>query len=302
MNALREEKGRARERSLQIVLLILLCGALALCWIVGSRHDERRNPPEPEVPISGEDFSISLPYLTVTRADHETESTEAQTVNLSEQKDELLISGGEWILTGKMTGRIRIAAEDQNVHLFLAGATLNSREGPAIQVESAGKVIITLTEGSENQISDSGDYRKSQDAEACIYSAADLTINGTGALIVNGLFKDAIRSRNVVKIMDGKITIRSKRTGIHGTDGIHVAGGELDISSEKVGLRTTKAGTEGRGDLVVAGGILRIIAGRNAFVAERGNLYIYNCSIFDKSVVNTWNVGGKVKVQDGCIQ
>ena len=75
-----------------------------------------------------------------------------------------------------------------------------------------------------------------------------------------------------------------------------------NISSEKNGLRTTKSGADGRGNLVISGGDHRIIAGRHAFLVGRGDLYVYNCRIFDKSIVSTWNVGGQVKVQSGCIQ
>ena len=296
-------RGRGRKKALYFLLLILLIGALALCWIIGKKHDQHQVRQNPVSPLSEEVLIEEFPLLAVTRADHETDSSGAEPLDLSAQNgDEVLLIGGSWILSGKMTGRIRIEAEEQPVHLFLDGITLTSKEGPAILVESAGKVILTLMDGTENIVSDSGDYRSEPDAEACIYSNADLTLNGTGALTVNGLYKDAIRSRNVVKVMSGTITIRCKRSGIHGTDGIHVAGGSLDISSEKNGLRTTKSGAGGRGNLVVAGGEHRIIAGRHAFLADRGDLYLYSCKIFDRSVVSTWNVGGRVSVQSGCIQ
>ena len=253
--------------------------------------------------MSEEVLYESFPLLAATRADHETDSTGAVPADLSQQGEEFLITeGGSWMLSGKMKGRVRIDAEEQTVHLFLAGVEVTAKEGPALFVESAGKVIITLVEGTENRFSDSGDYRQETVAEACIYSAADLTINGGGSLAVNGFYKDGIRSRNVVKIMDGEISIRCKRSGIHGTDGMHVMGGKLDISSEKNGLRTTKSGTNGRGNLVISGGDHRIIAGRHAFLVGRGDLYIYDCTVYEKSVIGAWDVGGKTFVQSGCVQ
>ena len=291
-----------RKKALQALLLLLLCGALVLCWKVGRSYENRHTPSTPEIPLSEETLREAFPRLAVTRADHDTEAEDAERVDLLQAGEELLISGGNRELTGRLAGRIRIAAEEQTVHLILAGVNLTSAEGPAIWVESAGKVIITLKDGTENYISDSGDYRKTPGVEACIYSEADLTLNGKGSLTVSGLYRDAIRSKNVVKVLDGKITIRCKRSGIHGTDGIYVAGGELDISSEKNGLRTTKNGADGRGNLVIAGGDHRIIAGKHAFLVGRGDLYIYDCSIFEKSVVSPWNVGGEVRVQSGCIQ
>jgi len=295
--------GTARKKGLLALALVLLCGALALCWIIGESHDKRQQAVKTGIPGDEEEFLTEFPRLATTQADHDTDSSGAQAADLSQAGEELLITEGDWILAGKMNGRIRIAAEkDQNVHLFLNGMTLTSGEGPAIWAESAGKVIITLMEGTENAISDSGNYRKTPDRESCIWCETDLTINGKGTLAVDGLYKDAIRSTNTVKILDGNVVIRCKRSGIHGTDGILVAGGEVDISSEKYGMRTTKNGAEGRGCLVVCGGDHRIIAGRNAFLTGRADLYIYDCMVYSKSVVSDWDVGGKAYVQSGCIE
>ena len=103
-------------------------------------------------------------------------------------------------------------------------------------------------------------------------------------------------------VVDGEITIKCKRSGIHGTDGILVAGGRLSISSEKYGLRTVKSGADGRGNLVVSGGEHRIIAGRHAFLVSRGDLYVYNCEVSDNSIVSTASVGGRTRIQSGCFE
>ena len=303
MFEIENDKKMAGKKALLILMALLLCAALAGCFLIGRLYERRKAPVEPEVPMSEAVLHESFPLLAATRADHETDSSGAQVVDLSKQGEELLITeGGSLILRGKMKGRIRISSEEQTVHLFLTGVEVTAKEGPAIFVESAGKVIITLAEETENRLSDSGDYRQETEAEACIYSAGDLTINGGGSLAVNGFFKDGIRSRNVIKIMDGEISIRCKRSGIHGTDGIHIAGGKLDISSEKNGLRTTKSGSNGRGNLIISGGDHRIIAGRHAFLVGRGDLYIYDCSVYEKSVIGAWDVGGNTFVQSGCVQ
>lgn len=295
---------RAAGRKLMLVpALLLLCLALAGCYLIGASHERRKAPAAPQVPISEEALDERFPLLAVTRADRDTDSAGARETDLSREGEELRITeGGKWLLTGRMKGRILIDAEEQTVHLFLAGAEVTAKEGPALYVRSAGKVIITLAEGTENRLGDSGDYRQEAEAEACVFSAADLTVNGTGKLTVNGLYKDGIRSRNVVKILDGEITIRCKRSGIHGTDGVHITGGQLDISSEKNGIRTTKSGLNGRGNLVISGGDHRIIAGRYAFLTGRGDLYIYHCSVYEKSVISAWDAGGETLVQSGCLQ
>lgn len=303
MSNLSPGRPQPRNKLLLAAVLLLLCGALALCWVVGVRYERARQPKPATVPLTEEELTVQFPILALTRADHETDSENAIAVNLSDCDGECLIDeGGAYRLSGSLNGVIRVAAEEQTVHLILDSISVTSPQGPALLVESAGKVILSLPEGSHSTLSDSGHYLRNTDDEACISSRSDLTINGSGALTVNGLYKDAIRSRNVIRIPDGEITINCKRTGIHGTDGILVSGGSLNISSEKNGLRTTKSGADGRGNLVISGGDHRIIAGRHAFLVGRGDLYVYNCRIFDKSIVSTWNVGGQVKVQSGCIQ
>ena len=297
-------KDRFIRKALLVLSLVLLCGALALCWVAGSRHERGTAPMESGQPLTTEEVDSLFPRLATTAADRTTDGTDAREIDLTAQPEDtvLITEGGVYRLSGELNGRIRIAAEEQTVHLILDNCTVTSREGPALYVESAGKVILTLAEGSLNIFGDSGHYLKVEDAEACIFSDADLTFNGTGALTVNGLYKDAIRSRNVVKILDGNITIKCKRSGVHGTDGILVAGGSLNISSEKYGLRTTKSGTDGRGNLIVMGGEHWIIAGKHAFLTGRADLYVSGCVIHDRSIVSTSNVGGRTSIQSGCVQ
>ena len=303
MSILTSGSRRTRTRLLLWLALAVLCAALALCWVVGARYERARQPREAEIPLTEEEMNQEFPLLALTRADRETGDENAQTLDLSEYQGECVIrEGGVYVLSGSLDGVIRIEAEEQTVHLVLDSVTVVSSNGPALLVESAGKVILTLPEYSESTLSDTGHYPKGAEAEACVWSSADLTINGTGALTVNGLYKDAIRSKNVVRVVDGEITIKCKRSGIHGTDGILVAGGRLSISSEKYGLRTVKSGADGRGNLVVSGGEHRIIAGRHAFLVSRGDLYVYNCKVSDNSIVSTASVGGRTRIQSGCFE
>lgn len=295
--------GSLRRKALLCTALVLLCAALALCWLAGRRHDQGLLPREPEVPMTEEELDLQFPLLALTRADRDTEGSYPQDLDLSAFGTECLITeGGTYRLSGSLKGVLRIAAEEQTVHLLLDNISITASEGPALLAESKGKLILTLPAGTRSTISDSGHYPNGSDTESCIFSKGDLTINGSGTLVVNGLYKDAIHSKNIVRIPEGEIIIKCKRTGIHGSDGIYVCGGNLNISSQKNSLRTTKSGVDGRGNLVIAGGDHQLISGRHAFLTSRGDLYIYNCRIFDNSIVSTYNIGGKRVVQSGCIQ
>lgn len=285
-----------------IAALFALAGILFICW----QSQFYFHPPQEGAVDSSKEaiaFEADPSFLAIRQTDEVTDAQSATWIDLPSKEYECLISdGGVYRLTGALNGRVRISAEDQYVHIVLDGVEIESREGPALYVESANKVVITLAPNSKNYLSDSGNYRSFHTVESCIYSCCDLTINGAGALVVNGLYKDALRSRDIVKILDGRISIKCNRTGIHAADGIHVSGGTLSISTRKYGLKSTKRGPDGRGDIVVSGGNLNIIAGAYAFVCYQGDLYIHDCTIQSKSVINTYDVGGVMHVESGCVR
>lgn len=279
---------------------VILIFVLFVCWKAGTAYEAAAKIPE--IPTTEEDLQKNFSYLSVKQLDQETEMTAPVKVNLSQQQNGYEITdAGEFHLTGELRGTLVINAADQNVHLFLDHVSITSKSGPAIYCQNANKLVITLMPGTENVISDSGDYRRDEEVEACIYCECDLTVNGTGALTVNGYAKDAIRSKDIVKILDGIYTIKCKRTAIHGNDGIVVSGGSFMISSEKNGLKTTNAGADGRGTILISGGELTVIAGRYAFVSTKANLYIYDCTVYQRSVVSVYDVGGEVRLQEGCM-
>lgn len=293
---------RSHKLAGKLCALSCLVLTLFICWEVGMAH-EAIDPTYLEIPETEEKLKEDFPYLAITPLDLETELTTPIDVYLPHAQDYYEITtGGQFHLVGELSGTLFINAKEQNVHLFLDNATITSRSGPAIYCQDAGKLVITVMPGTKNIISELGDRRADEEAEACIYSECDMTINGTGELAVNGYYKDAIRSKDVVKILDGVYNIKCKRTGIHGNDGVVVAGGRITISSEKYGLKTANSGTEGRGNIIVSGGGFSIIAGRYAFVTAKADLLIYNCSISESSVVNTYDVGGMWRIQEGCIQ
>ena len=284
----------------KLYLAILLVFALFICWKIGTAYGTEKPP---EIPATEEELRESFPYLAIIDMDRETEMTDPVELNLWQISDGYEITeAGNYHLTGEMRGTLRINAPEQNVHLFLDNASITAISGPAIHCQGANRLVITLLPGTENYISDSGDYRQETTAEACIYSENHLTFNGTGELAVNGYYKDAIRSRDIMKILGGDYAIKCKRTAIHGTDGIVVTGGTFVISSEKVGLKSTKKSPDGRGNIIISGGELSIIAGRYAFVAEKANLYIYDCTVYERSVMSPYDVAGVVRVQEGCVQ
>lgn len=283
----------------RLILLAILLAALALCWRIGTRASYDRAA---EIPEDSEAMEQNFSYLALTNEDQNTQSDAPKKLALDTYDAECAITdAGDYLLSGELNGTLRVNAKGSTVHLYLNNVTIQSSNGPAVLIEAAGKVIITLMDGSENSISDSGKYSGIEDTEACVYSAADLTINGTGALTVHGFYKDAIRSKDVLKLVDGDYRIQCKRTALHGSDGVNIAGGRIFIESETNGIKTTRSGADGRGCLMISGGTLSIVAGRYALVTEEAGLYIFNAAVQLNGILDDYDIHGKRMVEEGCV-
>ncbi len=89
---------------------------------------------------------------------------------------------GTYLLTGSLSdGQVIIDAADAKVTLVLDGVDISSSSGAAIAATDADEVTVITAEGSENTLSDTDSYADDADVNAALYSAADLTLAGTGS-------------------------------------------------------------------------------------------------------------------------
>lgn len=97
---------------------------------------------------------------------------------------------GTYVVSGTLTdGQIVVSLPGDNdkAQIVLDGVTIHNEDGPAIQVDQADKVFLTLADGSTNALSDGASYALADGEDepyAALYSKDDLTINGSGALEV----------------------------------------------------------------------------------------------------------------------
>ena len=238
------------------------------------------------------------PQIAVTKADTATGNNDAVVVDLDTASDLYKITEPGWYyLSGALEGTIEIDAEDQVVHLILGGVDVKSVSGPALQVTSAGKVILTLQEGTENTFRDSASYPKGSDMDACIYSTCDLTINGAGTLNVSGYYQDAIHTKDVLKVLGGTVFTQAKQDGMQGNDGILVTCQSLTVQSERNGLYTTKVGKPAKGNVEIYGGDHSVIAGGYG-ISAAADLYVQDCQLYIMGVLDTYQVAGNAFVAE----
>ncbi|SDZ26284.1 protein of unknown function [Evansella caseinilytica] len=175
-------------------------------------------------------------------------------------------AGGVYVLSGELDdGQIVIDAEDNiAVRLVLNGAAISSSTSAAIYVVQAEKTIISLPEGTENMISDGEQYvyedSSTDEPNAAIYSKDDLTINGSGTLIVNGNYNNGITSKDDLKITGGDISITAADDGLMGRDLVAVNDGTITIESSGDGIKSTNDKDATVGMIILEGGTFEITA------------------------------------------
>lgn len=274
----------------------LLIPVLALCLLLsgcGGRESPAQAPEEPpseahvqefgEVEIARPDVSGAFSVRDIEGSYDEAAAIKIDLSGESAVCNEgaVSISGstvtirneGVYILSGSLQGCIVVdAADTDKVQLVLSGAEISSLDGAAISVRQADKVFITLAEGTENTLSSSGGFEGAEDnIDAAVFSRDDLTINGAGALLIEG--GDISISRcnegiegKTVEISGGNIQITAGDDGINAADGssaggfggsagcaVLISGGSIDITADGDGIDSNGFFSVSGGDIRIAG-------------------------------------------------
>lgn len=190
----------------------------------------------------------------------------------SSDSDAVQISGstvtiteeGTYILSGTLNdGMIVVSAEDTSkVQLVLNHVEITSSTSAAIYVPEADKVFVTTASGTENTLTNGGEYVAIDDnnIDAVIFSKADLTLNGAGTLTINAAAGHGIVSKDDLVLTSGTYEITAASHGLSGKDSIRIANGTYTITAGTDGIHAENADDTSLGFLYVAGGTFTITA------------------------------------------
>ena len=190
-----------------------------------------------------------------------TASCESDAVTI-DNSDITITDEGTYIVSGTLTdGTIIINADDTDkIQIVLNGANISRSSYSAVYVLSADKVFITTAEGSENNLTSTGEYIQSDEnnVDAVIFSKADLTLNGKGLLSIKADTGHGIVSKDDLVFTSGKYSVTAASHAFSGKDSIRIAGGEYTVISGKDGLHAENSDDENSGFLYISGGNFRI--------------------------------------------
>ena len=215
-----------------------------------------------------------------------------------------ITKGGTYVLSGVFNGQILIdAGKEELVHLVLAGAQMTCTDSAAIYGVQSDKIVITLQDGTVNQIEDGETYvyetAEEEEPNAAIFSKDDLTINGTGSLIVQGNYEDAIGTKDDLLIVSGNYQIDAVEDGVQGKDSLTILDGTFIITAGNDALKASNDTDTDKGWVLIDNGTYTISAGDDAIHAET-ELTIHDGTI-DIVACQEGIEGQTVTVNDGMI-
>lgn len=179
---------------------------------------------------------------------------------------------GVYLVTGTLSdGQIQVnAPDDAKVQIVLSGASITSSTSAAIYALNADKVFLTLAEGTENTLTNGGEYVAIDDnnIDAVIFAKTDLTLNGSGSLTIHAAAGHGVAAKDELTITQGSYTITAASHGLSAKDSLAVAGGSFTITSGKDGIHAENTDDTTLGIIYLAGGSFVINAQGDAISAS----------------------------------
>ena len=222
-----------------------------------------------------------------TDRDQDASYDEAQATRITLSDDGIAIEGtgaaaegsvltiseeGVYVLSGTLgNGRVVVSCTDtEKVQLVLAGVDIHCEDYAALYIEEADKVFVTLADGTENSLSDGTEYASEEgdNVDAALFSRADVTLNGTGALRVTGNYNHAVVSKDDLVITSGAYTITAVGHGLNGKDCVKISGGSFAIDAGGDGIQSDNDEDAERGYVYITGGSFDITAANDGIQAE----------------------------------
>lgn len=178
-----------------------------------------------------------------------------------------ITESGIYNISGTITDGLITIDTDDNVKLILNDVSITNSNGPAIYIKGSEDVVIELN--GKNTLEDGKEYSNSyEDVDGTLFSHDDLTIEGSGSLIISANYMDGIVSKDDLKITSGTYIINSNDDGIRGKDSVYILDGKYEITSLGDGIKSTEDTDTEKGFIKISGGEFDIDATLDGIQAE----------------------------------
>ena len=188
-----------------------------------------------------------------------------------------ILDEGTYVVSGNLENGMIVVDSEQTdkTQIVLNGVTIHNKTSAAIYIKQSDKVFITLTDGTENVLSNGGSFENTgeEEIDGVIFSKDDLTLNGLGTLkikspgghgivskddliITGGIYDiDAnthgLSANDMLGIADGTFTIVSGEDSIHCDMNVYIENGNFEINAKDDAIHADES-------LLVSGGNIKI--------------------------------------------
>ncbi|HOT14814.1 MAG TPA: carbohydrate-binding domain-containing protein [Bacteroidales bacterium] len=186
-----------------------------------------------------------------------------------------ITTAGTYKVSGSLTdGQLIVSAtKDDVVRIILNGADITCSNSAPIFVQKASKVLIMLSENTNNILTDGASYilanADEDEPNAALFSKTNMTLFGTGSLTVKANYKDGISSKDGLIIKSGTYTVTAIDDGIRGKDYLVINNGNFTIKSGGDGIKSDNTSDAQCGFVNITNGIFNINAVADGISAEK---------------------------------
>lgn len=205
-------------------------------------------------------------------------------------------------LSGSTTDGSLTLSGSYKCTVSLAGVTMTSTTGAAINITNSKRIQISAKKGTVNTLADCANGSQ----KACLYSKGQIQLQGNGTLNVTGNTKHAIKSASYISIKNMTLNITSSvADGINCEEYFQMTSGDVTVSGvgddgiqcDLGGTSSTGATTshedEDSGNIYIEGGTLNVTATATAAkcINSEGDINITDGTI-------TLNAKGDIDLTD----
>jgi hypothetical protein len=209
--------------------------------------------PNDDAPTADGDSAKDAPEIANTHAkadDGDYDPADATTVKLADGSSKVsgdgasvkgdvvtITQAGTYLVSGKLSdGQVNVnSTGDGKVKLVLDGADISSASTSPVVITAADEAVVILADGAKNTLSDAAAASKDDEQPdaptATLFSDADLTIAGAGALTVDGKSNNGIASKDGLVILGGTVRVDALDDAIVGKDYLVIDDGTLSATA-----------------------------------------------------------------------